>query len=143
MKKRSLIALFMILAVLSAMCLTACGSKEAMTLEKYVKDNPDVQESIDSATGDSNVKVEIKGNEIIYTFDLSTMEQFTEESAKSDAVIAALEDALAGASGTFGNISKTIEDSTEIQGISTTVNYTWGEEVLVTKSFTSAEAASE
>lgn len=141
MKRRTLIALFMVLAVLSAMCFTACGSKEAMTLEKYIKDNPDVQESIDSATGDSNVQVDITGNEIVYTFDLSSMDQFTEESAKSDAVIKALDDALGAASGTFGGISKSIEETTEIQGISTTVNYTWGEEVLVTKSFTSADAS--
>lgn len=130
----------MIMAVLSAMVFTACGSKEAMTLEKYIKDNPDVQESINSAAGDSNVNVEIKGNDIIYTFDLSTMEQFDEETARSEAVISALEQGLDGAAASFGGVSKSIEDATEIQGINTTVNYSWGDEVLVTKTFTSADA---
>ncbi len=143
MKKRTLTAILMIAAVITAMFFTACGGKEAMTLEKYVKDNPDVSESIDSAAGDSNVNVEIKGNEIIYTFDLSTMEQFDEETAKSDDIKTALEQGLEGAAGTFGNISKTIEDSTEIQGISTTVKYTWGDEVLIEKTYTSADAAAE
>ena len=72
MKKRTLIVL-MIMAVISALCFTACGSK---TLEKYVKDNPDVQESIDSAMSDSNVAVEIKENDISYTFDLSKMDGY-------------------------------------------------------------------
>ena len=69
MKKRTLIV-FLVMAVISALCFTACG-KEEMTLEKYVKDNPDIQESIDSAMNDSNVVVEITGNDISYTFDLS------------------------------------------------------------------------
>lgn len=142
MKKRTLIVL-MIMAVITAFCFTACGSKEPMTLEKYVKDNPDVQESIDSAMNDSNVLVEIKENDISYTFDLSKMEGYTEELAKSDEIVSALEQALGAAGTTFGGICKSLEESTEITGITTTVNYTWADEVLVTKTFTSADAASE
>ena len=85
MKKRTLIV-FLILAVITAFCFTACGSKETMTLEKYVQDNPDVQESIDSAMNDSNVAVEIKENDICYNFDLSKMDGYTEELAKSDEI---------------------------------------------------------
>ena len=139
MKKRTLIVL-MIMAVITALCFTACGSKETMTLEKYVQDNPDVQESIDSAMADSNVAVVIKENDISYNFDLSKMDGYTEELAKSDAIISALDDALAAAGGTFGGICKSLEESTEITGITTTVNYTWEDEVLVTKTFTSADA---
>ena len=140
MKKRKLTVL-MIMAIISVLCFAACGSKETMTLEKYCQENPDVQESIDSAMADSNVVVEIKGNEIIYSFDLSTQEGFTEEIAKDESIIKAIDEALTAAAPTFGDISKSIEDSTEIQGISTTVNYTWGDEVLVTKTFTSADSA--
>ena len=142
MKKRTLIVL-MIMAVITALCFTACGSKETMTLEKYVQDNPDVQESIDSAMADSNVAVVIKENDISYNFDLSKMDGYTEELAKSDAIISALDDALAAAGGTFGGICKSLEESTEISGITTTVNYSWEDEVLVTKTFTSADADSE
>ena len=133
----------MIMAVITALCFTACGSKETMTLEKYLQDNPDVQESIDSAMTDSNVAVVIKENDISYNFDLSKMDEYTEELAKSDAIISALDDALAAAGGTFGGICKSIEESTEISGITTTVNYTWEDEVLVTKTFTSADAETE
>ena len=140
MKKRTLIV-FLILAVITAFCFTACGSKEPMTLEKYVQDNPDVQESIDSAMNDSNVVVEIKENDIGYKFDLSKMDGYTEELAKSDEIKTALENALGAAGATFGGICKSVEESTKISGITTTVNYTWGDEVLVTKTFTSADAA--
>ena len=142
MKKRTLIVL-LIMAVITALCFTGCGKKEPMTLEKYVKDNPDVQESIDSAMNDSNELVEIKENDISYTFDLSKMEGYTEELAKSDEIISALDQALGAAGNTFGGICKSLEESTEITGITTTVNYTWADEVLVTKTFTSADAASD
>ena len=142
MKKRTLVVL-LIMAVITALCFTACGSKETMTLEKYVQDNPDVQESIDSAMSDSNVAVVIKENDISYNFDLSKMDGYTEELAKSDAIISALDDALAAAGGTFGGICKSLEESTEISGITTTVNYSWEDEVLVTKTFTSADAETE
>ena len=141
MKKRTLVVL-LIMAVITALCFSGC-SKEPMTLEKYVQDNPDVQESIDSAMNDSNVLVEIKENDISYTFDLSKMEGYTEDLAKSDEIISALEQALGAAGTTFGGICKSLEESTEITGITTTVNYTWEDEVLVTKTFTSADAASE
>ncbi len=138
MKKRTLIV-FMIMTLLTVLCFAGC-SKEPMTLEKYAKDNPDIQESIDQAMTDSNVLVEIKENDISYTFDLSKMEGYTEELAKSDSIISALDEALGAAGGTFGGICKSIEDETKISGISTTVNYPWEDEVLVTKSFTSADA---
>jgi len=139
MKKRTLIVL-LVMAVISALCFTACGGKETMTLEKYVKDNPDIQESIDSAMNDSNVVVEIKENDISYTFDLSKMDGYTEELAKSEEIVKALDEALGAAGSTFGGIAKTLEEKTEITGITTTVNYTWGDEQLVTKTFSSADA---
>ncbi len=139
MKKRTFIVL-MIMALITALCFTACGSKEEMTLEKFCADNPEVQESIDQAMADSNVLVEIKENAIIYTFDLSKMDGYTEELAKSDTLKETLSSALDSAAGTFGNISKSVEESTEIQGISTVVNYNWVDETIVTRTFTSADA---
>ena len=139
MKKRTFIVL-MIMALITALCFTACGSKEEMTLEKFCADNPEVQESIDQAMADSNVLVEIKENAIIYTFDLSKMDGYTEEIAKSDVIKENLNTALDAAAGTFGNISKSVEESTETQGISTVVNYNWNDENIVTRTFTSADA---
>ena len=142
MKKKTLL-LFLIATVISAMFFTACGQAEPLTLEKYCQEHPDVQANIDEAMTGTNVVVEIRENEILYNFDLSKMDGYTEELVRSDNIISALEEALSAAGPTFGGIAKSIEESTEISGISTTVNYQWGDEVLVTKTFTSADADSE
>lgn len=126
------------------MIMTACGggsADEPMTLEKYAAGDADIQKTIESAMADSNVLVEIKENSITYSFDLSTMEGYTEDLAKSEVIQATLESALDSAGPTFGGIAKSIEETTEITGISTVVSYTWGDELIVSRSFTSADAA--
>ena len=148
MKKKVLLVLLAMLVGMT-MIMTACGGgggaaeEEPMTLEKYVQGDSSVEEAIDSAMNDSNVLVEIKENSIIYTFDLSSMEGYTEELAKSEEIQAALQSALDAAGGTFGGIAKSIEEASGIAGISTVVNYTWGDEVVVTKTFTSADAPAD
>ena len=148
MKKKILLVLLAMLVGMT-MIMTACGGsggaaeEEPMTLEKYVQGDPEVEQAIDQAMNDSNVLVEIKENAIIYTFDLSTMDGYTEEIAKTEEVKAALESALDSAGGTFGGIAKSIEDASGLTGITTVVNYTWVDELIVTKTFTSADAPAE
>ena len=128
----------LILAVFSTMVLTACGGSKS--LEQYVADNPEMQESIDSAKEGSNVEIKIEGNEITYIFDLSKMDGYSEDIVKDEEVISSLETSLISSAPTFGGISKQLEEQTKVKGITTTVNYTWEDEVLITKSFTSADA---
>lgn len=137
MKKKAFI-LMLILAVFSTMVLTACGGSKS--LEQYVADNPEMQESIDSAKEGSNVEIKIEGNEITYIFDLSKMDGYSEDIVKDEEVISSLETSLISSGPTFGGISKQLEEQTKVKGITTTVNYTWEDEVLITKSFTSADA---
>lgn len=137
MKKKTLL-LMLILAVFSTMVLTACGGSKS--LEQYVADNPEMQESIDSAKEGSNVEIKIEGNEITYIFDLSKMDGYSEDIVKDEEVISSLETSLISSGPTFGGISKQLEEQTKVKGITTTVNYTWEDEVLITKSFTSADA---
>ena len=127
----------LILAVFSTMVLTACGGSKS--LEQYVADNPEMQKSIDSAKEGSNVEIKIEGNEITYIFDLSKMDGYSEDIVKDEEVISSLETSLISSGPTFGGISKQLEEQTKVKGITTTVNYTWEDEVLITKSFTSAD----
>ena len=140
MKKKAFI-LMLILAVFSTMILTACGGSKS--LEQYVADNPEMQESIDSAKEGSNVEIKIEGNEITYIFDLSKMDGYSEDIVKDEEVISSLETSLISSGPTFGGISKQLEEQTKVKGITTTVNYTWEDEVLITKSFTSADAVED
>lgn len=140
MKKKAFI-LMLILAVFSTMVLTACGGSKS--LEQYVADNPEMQKSIDSAKEGSNVEIKIEGNEITYIFDLSKMDGYSEDIVKDEEVISSLETSLISSAPTFGGISKQLEEQTKVKGITTTVNYTWEDEVLITKSFTSADAVED
>ena len=139
----------MIMAVIAAMCFTACG-KKAQTLEAYINDHPEVQTEIDEKLGTDelkNVSIEFKENEMIYNFDLAGMDDVTEELAKSDAIKESLEKGLDQQSETFVNIANTImntvkEDGAEIDTVKVTVNYKYGDELITTKSFeASADAA--
>ena len=153
MKRKSIFALLLIMILASALFMTACGksgssgssggSSEPKTLEQYAINNPDVQKSIDEATADSDVEVEIKGNDVIYSFELSKMEGYTEDVAKDPEVIESLQSALDNAGPTFGGIARTLENATGISGIHVTVNYTYDGELLATQTFDSSQAQAE
>ena len=145
MKKKSLLALLMIMMLASALFMTACGGSDSsgggsgsaapQTLEEYAKQNADVQKSIDEATAGSDVEVAIKGNEVIYTFELSKMEGYTEEVANDPEVVENLQSALNNAGSTFGGIAWSLEEATGIGNITVTVTYTYNGETLAEKTF--------
>lgn len=138
MKKKSIITLIIGLTLVMVMFLTSCGNKAPQTMEDYVSSNEEVQQQIQEAADASGLAVEIKGNDVIYTYDLSTFEGMNEELAKSDTMKSNLESALDAASPTFENLCSQLEEESEIQGVQIIVNYTFGDEVVVTKSFTAA-----
>lgn len=142
MKRKGIFAVLLIMMLASALFMTACGSSGGgggsdapQTLEEYAQQNSEVQKSIDEATAGSDVEVEIKGNEVIYTFELSKMEGYTEEVANDPTVVDNLQSALNNAGSTFGGIAKSLEEATGIGNISVTVIYTYNGEVLASKTF--------
>ena len=142
MKKRTIIVL-MIMAVITAMCFTACGKKAAPTLESYINDHPEVKSEIDEQMGTEGlqgVTIEFSGNEMIYNFDLASMQNVTEEVAKSEETKAALDQGLEAQSATFVNVANTIldtlkQDGAEIETVQVTVNYKYGDELITTRTF--------
>ena len=67
------------------------------------------------AAEEQGVTVVFKGNELYYYFDLSKVEGYTEELAKSESIIAALERALIDGKQTFGEVSRDLEKATGIR----------------------------
>ena len=142
MKKRTIIVM-MIMAVITAMCFTACGKKAAPTLESYINDHPEVKAEIDEQMGTEGlegVSISFSGNEMIYDFDLATMQNVTEEVAKSEETKAALDQGLEAQSATFINVANTIldtlkQDGAEIETVKVTVNYKYGDELITTRTF--------
>ena len=60
---------------------TSCVSKPT-TLEELINSNKDNPRATQSSSESSGMTVEIKGNEIIYTYDLSGIEGATEEAQR-------------------------------------------------------------
>ena len=144
MKKKSLIVM-LIMAVLAAMCLTACGEKEPPTLESYMNDHPDMQAEIDEQLGADELKgvtVEFSGNEMIYTYDMASRGDVTEEFAKSEEAKKLLDDGLANQADAFKSTANTVlqevrTDGTEIEKVTIVVNYVYGDYQITTATFES------
>lgn len=174
MKKKVLLVLLLILALAMTMLFTGCGgsssdtaapsetaeeSSEAetaeepaqteepaapLTFEEYAKNDSSIQDQL-GVDEKSGIFVDIKGNELIFTYDYSKMDgNFTREGIVNDGFKKNLEEIMTenGAGSTFGNIAKTMEDASGIEGITVTVEYTWEDEVVYSQSFTSADAES-
>ena len=154
MKKKTIFVLLLILVMTASVFMTACSKSssksksggetaESNTLEQYAVSNPDVQKSIDEAMSESDVEVEIRGNDVIYSFELSKMEGYTEDVATDPDVVESLQKALDNAGPTFGGIARTLEKATDIKGIRVVVKYTYDGEELATQTFDSSDAAAE
>lgn len=136
MKRKGILILLLALAVAAAMLASAC-SKKPQTLEEYAAQNQEINEDIDTATQDSDVNVEIKGNDIIYSYDLSTVDGYSEEVVKNEAVVEALTSALESSADNFSNICTTVQDATGLTGIRVIVKYNFGEEEIISRSYDS------
>lgn len=148
MKKRTFIVL-MIMAVVAAMCFTACGKKAPTTLESYVNDHPEVKEEIDEKLGTDELKgvtVDFSGNEMTYTYDISGMDNITEELAKSDTLKESLDAGLEQQSGTFTQLASTLknsvkEDGVELETVKVTVVYTYEDYQITSRTFEADDSA--
>ena len=148
MKKRTFIVL-MIMAVVAAMCFTACGKKAPTTLESYVKDHPEVKEEIDEKLGTDELKgvtIDFSGNEMTYTYDISGMDNITEELAKSDTLKESLDAGLDQQSSTFVQLASTLknsvkEDGVELETVKVTVVYTYEDYQITSRTFEADDSA--
>ncbi|MBR0399908.1 MAG: DUF4854 domain-containing protein [Mogibacterium sp.] len=132
MKRKSLIYTIMIMALLMALVMSSC-EKKPETLEEFVNSNEESMEDIQKTADESGLKVDIKGNEVTYSYDISDYDGMTEEIAKGDQMKKALEDALNDASDTFTGLCGDLEEESGIEGVTIKVNYTFKDENLITK----------
>ncbi len=145
MKKKLSIAFLLILTICAAMLVTGCKPKatKPKNLEEYAAKNEHVQKIIDSAMTDSNISVEIKGNDVIYTFDLNTIEDVTEDTVKDERVVENLQKALDSGAANWQSVIKTIQDETGLTGVRVIVYYQYEGETIVSQTFTETEPAVE
>ena len=115
---------------------TSCSKPK--TIEEYVKNDADAMEEVQSAADSAGLEVSFSGNDVIYTYDLSSLDGVTEDVIKSDLMIEQLTSALESTSDTFAGLCKELEEQSKIEGVQIVVNYTYGEETIVTKTFNSS-----
>lgn len=163
MKKNTVLILLLILTLCATMFMTACGgssssepasstdtaseeeveeeAEEPANLEEYMLANPDVVASIEEGIDSSSMTVTYEGNSIIYTYDFSIDSSgLTKENFMDDAVKDSLNTALDEAKAEYGGYCKDMESSTGYSPVTIVVNYTWEDEVIVTKTYTTADA---
>ena len=148
MKKGNRLVLIMIMAVITAMVFTACGSKKQQTLESYVNDHPEIKSQIDETLGAgeyNGVTVDFSGNDMIYNFDLSSTDTVTEEMAKSEDLKKALDEGLASQEESFKTAANTVlksikDEGGDIDAIKVIVNYNYGDELITSATFESDPA---
>ena len=138
MKKRSLIAIIMILTMGLSLLLSSCFKKPD-NLEGYVKSNKEVMEQIESEASTQGMKVEVKGNAISYVYDLASAAGVDEESIKDPVVQEGLTKVLEEGKDQFIASCKELEDTTGLSGISITVTFEYNGETIATQTFSSAE----
>ena len=138
MKKKSLLTIITIFTLILSMSLSACAKKPD-TLEGFVKTNPDVQEQINSAAVDENMFVEIKGNDISFTYDLSNAAGASADSLKDATVQEGLQKLIEDSADRFKTICKEIESTSGLSGINLTISFVYEGETIATKTFSADE----
>ena len=163
MKKRIFFPFILLVCTVLCLSLAACGNKSSGsasnkedvkddvtenvteaavdTLESLIANDSDFKKSIEKSIEENEgLSIDVKGNDLIYYYDLTVISELDSELIKSEAMMAAFEEALAEQSTTFGSMCKSIEEETGITGVRILVNYTIGDEVVITGTFTSADA---
>ena len=138
MNRKSIIALIIAFSMMLGMTLTSCGgSKQPENLESFLKSNSEVEAQIkEAADSNAGLTLDIKENTVTYKYDLSVITGADEETIKDPAMIETLTSALDGSKDTFISLCQNLESQTNISGIQLVVEYTYGDEVLSSKTYT-------
>ena len=138
MKRKSMIAMLLAFVMSFSLMATACGSPK--TIEEYIEKDKEAAEQVQKAADTAGLTVDFSGNDVVYTYDLASIDNVTEEVIKSDMMKEQLSSALDSTTDTCVGLCKQLEEESKIEGIQIVVNYTYGDEVIVTKTFNSSGA---
>ena len=138
MKRKSLIALLLTFVMSLSLMATACSSPK--TIEEYIQKDKEAAEQVQKAADTAGLTVDFSGNDVVYTYDLASIDNVTEDVIKSDMMKEQLTSALDSTTDTFVGLCKQLEEESKITGIQIVVNYTYGDEVIVTKTFNASGA---
>lgn len=138
MKRKSLIALLLTIVMSLSVFATSCSKPK--TIEEYVAKDKEASEQVQKAADTAGLTVSFEENDVVYTYDLASIENVNEEVIKSDMMKEQLSSALDSTTDTFVGLCKQLEEESKIEGVQIVVNYTYGDEIIVTKTFNSSGA---
>ncbi len=131
MTKRKLSVLLVALTIIISMLLASCGSSPK-TLEEIIQNDKEAAAEIENFGEEAGLTVDIKGNEIIYTMDLAQLGvEITDEMADLFKETLASDEYVK----TFSDVCKQLEDELEVLGVTVTVTYANGDNVVATNTF--------
>ena len=139
MNRKKLSAIILCFVLMASMMLSACSSGPK-TLEEYINSNEESLKEINDTADAAGLSVSFSENDVIYSYDLATVEDVNEEVMKSDIMKKSLEEALDNSGETFVDLCKELEEESTIEGVRIIINYNYGDETIVSRTFTSAGA---
>ena len=163
MKRKSILALLLILCLVFCFTLTACGGnsggsssgsqdpveeaeeealeeaeEEVETLESMMAKDSEINDAIyASVEGQEALSVEVKGNDIILTCEMTKLSGQSADAFKSDAVIDSLNEGMESGKDNFVQSVQNIEQEAGLTGIRYIIQYTADGEVLTSRTFNS------
>lgn len=158
MKKKILLVLLLILALSMTMLMTSCGGSSdepaaapeetaetetaeepaaAQTLEDFAKTSSEMQSQL-GFNEEAGVTVSVEGNDLIYNYDYSLNKEYSKDDIMSEDVKANLETYLEGEdaiSQFSGNTVSVLESESGISGVRVVVIFSYGDDVIVTRTY--------
>ena len=135
---------FISVLTVTAMLLAGCTKEsEPKTVETIVNSNDDIASTIKGAADDSGVKVDIQGNTITYSYDISSVDGITEEMIGDEDFVKSLETSLGAQKSSLANVCTSIKEKKKIEGVVVKVIYSYGDKEIVSTTVTSADAVSD
>ena len=108
-----------------------------LTLEDYINSNDAAKEQLIQSVEDTDVIISVSKNTLIYTYDLSSSNSVTPELAQSEELKESLGETLDSSDEKFTELCTGLEKDTGISGVSVEVIFRYGDEELLTRTYTS------
>ena len=140
MKRKPLI-LFVASSLISALLMCGCSEKpkEPETLEEMISSSSEVADILENDKSEG-VSVEVKGNEVTYTCDISSLEGLPSDILDNEDLKKNFEASIDSQASSFQKTCASLEEKTGLSGISVNVVYTYDGQEYVRRTFTSAPA---
>ena len=137
MKNKKFFAITLSFMLVPSVLLSSCSEPEPETLESLMNSDSEVLGEISKEAEKSGVILTVSGNEITYEYDISNQSEVDEDMLENEEYIEKYNVALDAGAGIFEDYVRQTEKTSEIEGISMVVRYTYKGKEIASRTFTS------